>query len=92
MPTMQYELFAAAATSPAQRVPCLQREIPRELMSRGEGYLQPTPTQHPKNSSEARAGEESAPRAGQPLFKTHSKDWGMEEINAESNLLFAFCT
>ena len=23
---MQWELFAAAATSPAQRVPCLQRE------------------------------------------------------------------
>lgn len=92
MPTMQYELFAAAATSPAQRVPCLQREIPHELMFHGEGSLWPPPTQHPENSPEARVVEESAPRAAEPLSKTHSKGWGMEETNAESNLLFAFST
>ena len=89
---MQYELFAAAATSPAQRVPCLQREISRELMSHGEGSLQPPPTQHPETGPETGVVEESAPRAGEPLSKTHSKGWGMEETKEESNLLFAFCT
>lgn len=35
---MQWELFAAAATSPAQRVPCLRRESEVEKMNRG-GFI-----------------------------------------------------
>jgi len=84
---MQYELFAAAATSPAQRVPCLQGEIHRELASPGEESLWTNPPSTQKPALRPEWWKKVLRE-----LKTNSKGWGMEETNAGSNLHFGSCT
>lgn len=54
MPTVQWELFAAAATSPAQRVPCLQGEH-THFLKEDTSFSQ---TQHILDAIRLQSGEE----------------------------------